>query len=217
MSIIKGGGGSPGLKIWFRKDQSVADYIPLTPNPDQPPPVIPVTGAGDMFQAIYDKNLNGRADRVDYVEISEVNNLQDVINDLYNQGGGDGGKEIVTVTNNGGDTFKPGQPVAQNNTMYVSGRSVPPRHRILGLALEDSAPGEQLKIQLSGYIRLPTVVWDEVTDSIGGLAIDGKYFVNSNGMLSTTAPSNAPEYLIKIGHSINTTDFLIDLDIAIRL
>lgn len=217
MSVVKGKCSSPALKIYYKKDQSVADYIPLAPNPGETPPVIPITGVGDMFRSVYDQDVNGRVDRVDRVEISEVTNLQQILNDLANQGGGEGGKEIVTVTNNGGDTFKPGHPVAQNGTMYVIGRSVPPRQRILGLALEESAPGSQLKIQLSGFFNLPAVVWDEVTGTTGGLAINGTYFVNNNSQLSVVAPTAAPEYLIKIGHSINPTDFLIDLDIAIRL
>lgn len=217
MSIIKGKSLSPKLKISFRKDLSVADYIPLSPNVDEPPPVIPITGAGDMFRAVYDKDANGVVDRVDYVEIKEVNNLQEILNDLANQGGGSGGKEIVSVTNNGGDTFKPGHPVAQNGTVYVIGRSVPPRNRILGLALEESAPGEQLKIQLSGLLTLPAASWDEVTDSVGGLSHEGTYFVNSQSQLTLNAPTTSPEYLIKIGHSISPTNFLIDLDIAIKL
>lgn len=216
MAVIKGSCRNPSLKIFYRKDQSVADYIPLHPNPDEPTPVIPITGVGDMFRAVYDKDNNGRVDRVDYVEISEVNNLQQVLNDLANQTG-EGGKEIVTVTNNGGDTFKPGHPVAQNGTVYAIGRSVPPRQRILGLAIEPSEPGQPLKIQLSGFIQLPTHVWDEVTDSVGGLAHNGTYFVNRESQLTVNAPTASPEYLIKIGHSISPTDFLIDLDIAVRL
>lgn len=218
MSVIKRC-PSPGLNIRWRKDNSVADYLPLKPNDSEPYPVIPITGVGDMFRSVYDTDLNGIVDRVDRVEISEVTNLQDIINDLYNQGGGggDGSREIITVTNNGGDSFKPGQIVAQNGTMYVNGRSIPPRHRILGLAVEASEPGDQLKIQLSGYIRLSTEAWDEVTGTVGGLAINGRYFAGSDGHMTITPPTLAPEYLVKIGHSLNTTDFLIDLDIAIRL
>ena len=216
MAVIKRS-PSPGLKIHFRKDTSVADYIPLNPNPDEPHPVIPITGAGDMFRAIYDTNVNGRADRVDRVEINEVTNLQDILNDLANQGGGEGGKEVVSVTNNGGDTFLAGSPVAQNGTAYVLGRSVPPRHRLLGLALEPSAPGEQLKIQLSGFIQLPTSTWDAVTGSVGGLSHDGMYFINSLSQLTLVPPTTEPEYLVKMGRSISPTNFLIDLDITIKL
>ena len=208
---------SPGLKIWFRKDISRADYIPLNPNPGQPVPVIPIQGVGDMFRAVYDQNLNGRSDRVDYVEIGEVNNLQNVINDLYNQGGGGGGKEVVTVTNNGGDFIRAGAPVCQNGLTYMIGRSTPPRNRVLGLAVEDSTPGDMLKIQLSGLFQLPAASWDLVTDSVGGLSPNGSYFVNSSAQLSLVAPTLPPEYLLKIGHAVNNTDFLIDLDISIKL
>lgn len=216
MSVIRRS-PTPGLKIRFRKDKSIADYIPLNPNPNEPHPVIPITGVGDMFRSVYDQDTNGRVDRVDYVEIDEVENLQEIINDLYNQGGSGGGKEIVTVTNNGGDTFLPGSPVAQNGTVYSLGRSTPPRHRLLGLAVEESAPGAQLKIQLSGYMILPTASWDLVTGTVGGLSLNGTYFVDSNSKLSVVAPAQPPEYLIKMGQSINPTTFLIDLDIAIKL
>lgn len=170
-----------------------------------------------MFKAVYDQNNNGRVDRVDQVLISEVDGLQQALNDLANQGGGSGGKEIVSVTNNGGDTFVPGMPVAQNGTVYVAGRSVPPRTRILGLAVEDSIPGSQLKIQLSGYFHLPPNSWDAVTNLIGGLAGGQTYYVDSAGKLSIVPPAAAPEYMVKIGHAINQSDFLIDLDVAIKL
>lgn len=97
------------------------------------------------------------------------------------------------------------------------GRGTPPRHRLLGLAVEESAPGDQLKIQLSGYMILPTTSWDIVTGTVGGLSHNGTYFVDSNSKLSVVAPTQSPEYLIKMGQSINPTTFLIDLDIAIKL
>lgn len=204
------------LKIVFKKDNSSSGYLPLDPN-GAPPVVLPIQGAGDMFKAVYDQNNNGRADRVDHVLIQEVDGLQTILNDLANQGAGDGGKEVITVTNNGGDTFIPGMPVAQNGTVYVIGKSVPPRQRVLGLAMEPSEPGQQLKIQLSGYFRLPTSQWDLVTAQPGGLAGGLLYYVNINSKLSFVVPTEAPEYAIKLGHAISQTDFLIDLDVAIKL
>lgn len=215
--MITSRGPTPGLKIHYRKDLSVADYTPLNPNPTEPHPVIPITGAGDMHRSVYDTDMNGRVDRVDSVEIGEVVGLQDVLDNLANQGSGGDSKEIITVTNNGGSVFLAGMPVARSGTMYVPGRSIAPRHQIIGLAIEDSNPGDVLRVQLSGFISLTSGQWDAVTDEVGGLSTDSIYVVNISSKLTQVAPDAAPEYLIKIGRSVSNTAMLIDLDIAIKL
>lgn len=215
--IGKPRGCSDPLTIRYRKDQSVADYIPLNPNPDTPHPIIPVTGAGDMFRAVYDQDANGVVDTVDAVTIQKVSGLQDIINDLYNQGGGEGGKEIVTVTNNGPDIFMPGQPVAKFGEMYIAGSSIAPGHRVIGLATGISAPGDTIRIQTAGLLTLPATSWDEVTGTVGGLGHGHYYYANNEKKLSIVPPAGEPEYLVKIGIALNTTDFLIDLDFAVKL
>lgn len=217
MAKLVFGTGCGKFKIKYDIDKSSSDYVPLPENPDVPVPVIPITGYGDMFKSVYDQNSNGKADWADNIPISGVVNLQDKLNELSNQGGSGVSKEIITVTNNGGNTFKPGSPVAQNSTTYISGSSLPPRQRIIGLAVNDSAPGDELKIQLSGYMILPTTAWDEVTGTDGGLVVGRSYFIDDSGNLSLDAPTEAPEYLIKIGYSSTPTTFLIDLDIAVKL
>lgn len=218
MSVVKGNNPTPNLKISFRKDISISEYIPLPPNPGEPNPVIPVTGVGDMFRAVYDKDNNNVVDRVDAVEINEVAGLRDILNDLANQTGtGGGGKEIITVTNNGSTTFLPGSPVAWTGTQYMLGTSVAPRHKIIGLATEYAAPGDAFKVQLSGFLILPTENWDAVTGTVGGLGHSGNYFVNISSQLTLNPPTSTPEYLIKIGQAISPTTLLIDLDMLIKL
>lgn len=215
--IGKPRGCNDPLIIRYRKDQSVSDYVPLNPNPEAPHPIIPITGAGDMFRAVYDQDANGIVDTVDRVTIQKVDGLQDIINDLYNQGGGDGGKEVVTITNNGPDIFMPGTPVAKFGEMYIAGSSIAPGHRVIGLATNVAAPGDSVRVQTSGLIILPATSWDDVTGNVGGLGHGHLYYVNSDRKLSIVAPSGNPEYLVKIGIALNTTDFLIDLDFAVKL
>lgn len=203
--------------IKYKEDASQVGYLPLRPNPSVPPPVIPITGVGDMFRSVYDQNGNGVPDSADNVTITNVAGLQDALNDLANQGGGGGGGSIISVTNSGSDTFSPGIPVCKIGSMYMIGSSVSPRHNILGLAVDISGPGDQLKIQSGGIIQLSPENWDIVTGQVGGLSTNAIYYVNSLSRVSPDAPTLSPEYLVKIGVALNNTELLIDLDLIIRL
>ena len=203
--------------IKYREDASRADYLPLNPNPDQPHPVIPITGVGDMYRAVYDQNNNGTVDTADSITIPKVVGLQDALNDLANQGGGGGGGSIVSVTNTGSETFLPGSPVCKVGATYLIGRSTAPRHNILGIAVEASPPGEQLRIQTGGIFQLSPENWDLVTGSVGGLIPNAFYYVNSLSQVTATAPTSEPDYLIKLGVALNNTELLVDLDLIIKL
>lgn len=219
MSVVRGLGRGGNLKIDYRKDLSVAEYVPLPPNPETPNPVIPITGAGDMFKAVYDTDNDGVVDNVETVEMSQVVGLQQTITDILNNGGGGGGAnpQFIYVLNNGGDSIYPGQPICKSNDLFRAGNSLEPRQRIIGLAADYSSPGTQLKIQTAGLMSYPPIAWDIATDSVGGLANGLGYYVDSAGKLTTQAPENSPEFLIKVGIALNNTDLLIDLDLAIKL
>jgi hypothetical protein len=210
---------SPTVKIDYRQDSSSSDFLPLQPNPNEPPIIIPVEGAGDMFRAIYDHDNNGVVDTADEVAIGDVPGLQATLNDLYNQigTGGTGGNSILYVTNTGGEAFLPGMPVCKVGSAYLRAKSTGPRQNCLGLAVDASSPGEQLKIQQSGLMTMSPENWDLVTDQIGGLADTMFYYVNDVAKLSTSAPTDFPFYLVKVGCALNNTDFLIDLDLSIKL
>lgn len=212
-----------GLRICFAKDASHAGYLPLPSNPGEPLPVIPITGYGDMFRAIYDVDVNGVVDRVDFVKVDEVENLQDIINDIYfqiSQGGGGGSgsaANVIVATNNGVDNILSGHPVAIRGSEYRIGKSYSPFHSVIGVAINDSAPGSQLWVQTDGVVTFPTGTWDLVTGAVGGLGIDATYFASLSGNMTSTPPENSPEYLVKIGRSISTTKLLLDLNLTIKL
>lgn len=211
---------SPTVKIKYKQDVSSADYLPLQPNDSDQPIIIPIEGTGDMFRAVYDQNLNGVVDSADSVPVANVPGLQDTINDIYNQigsGSGGGGTSVIFVTNTGGETFLPGTPVCKVGSSYLRARSTGPRQNCLGLAVEASNPGEQLKIQQSGLMTLSPENWDLVTTQVGGLATTMFYYVNENSALTVDAPTDFPFYLVKVGYALNNTDFLIDLDLSIKL
>jgi hypothetical protein len=212
---------SPTVKIDYRQDSSSTDFLPLQPNPSEPPIIIPVEGTGDMFKSVYDRDNDGVVDTADEVAIGDVPGLQATLNDLYNQigsgGGSGGGNSVLFVTNTGGEAFLPGTPVCKVGTSYLRAKSTGPRQNCLGLAMEASSPGEQLKIQQSGLMTMSPENWDLVTDQVGGLATTMFYYVNDVAKLSTEAPTDFPYYLVKVGYALNNTDFLIDLDLSIKL
>lgn len=212
---------SSTVKIDYKQDASSSDFLPLRPNPAEPPIVIPVEGTGDMFRAIYDIDLNGVVDTADQIGMSDVPGLQAALNDLANQigqgGGGGGGSSVIVVTNTGGETFLPGMPVCKVGPSYLRAKSTAPRHNCLGLAVEASSPGEQLKIQQSGLMSMTPQNWDLVTDQIGGLPTSMFFYVNDVSKLTPDAPTDFPYYLVKVGYALNNSDFLIDLDLSIKL
>lgn len=136
-------------------------------------------------------------------------------------GGGGGGtttdSSIISVTNNGGQFIRAGQPVCKNGILFQGAKSLAPHQVVLGLAVEDCIAGYQLKIQTSGMMTMPTVGWDAVADSVGGLINGSRYYIDSDGKLTAAPPETSPEYLIKVGVALNTTSLLIDLDLAIKL
>jgi len=213
---------TPTVKICYKKDSSSSDFLPLQPNPAEPPILIPVEGAGDMFRAVYDKDGNGKVDTADFVPMANVPGLQATLNDIYNQigsGGAGGGSSnsFLHVTNTGGEVFLPGMPVCKVGESYLRARSTAPRHQCLGLAVEASSPGEQLKIQQSGLMVMSPENWDLVSGEVGGLSTGMHYYVDAGSKITLNAPTEFPHYLIKIGYALNNTDFLIDLDLSIKL
>lgn len=219
--LVIGKSRTPPLKIYYDPDNAIADYLPIQPDPEFPPPVIPIQGAGDMFRAVYDSNLNGVPDGADNVPMANIPGLQDTINDLYNQigsgGGGGGSSSVINVTNTGGNTFQPGMPVCKVGAEYLPASSNEPRQNCLGLAVDVSAPGSQLRIQLEGLMSMSAVQWDLVTNMVGGLVPTAFYYIDENSRLTTTPPADFPQYMIKIGYALNTTDFLIDPNLSIKL
>lgn len=173
-----------------------------------------------MFRAVYDVDVNGVVDRVDFVKVDEVENLQNIINDIYSQiaaGGSGGSANVIVATNNGPDNIKQGQAVAFNSGMYRVGKSIAPAHNVIGVAINDSDTGTQLWIQTSGIVFLPETSWDIVTGTVGGLGIGSSYYASALGSISNVPPSSAPEFFIPIGQSIDRTKLLIDLKSIVKL
>ncbi len=221
MSLVIGKCYTPTVKIKYKTDKSSAEFLPLRPNPDEPHIVIPVEGVGDMHRAIYDTDLDGIVDTANEVPMGNVPGLQDTINDIYNQigsgGGGTGANSYIHVTNSGGETFLPGMPVCKVGSSYLRARSTAPRQNCLGFAVEAASPGEQLKIQTAGLMSMSAENWDLVTNEVGGLSTSMFYYVDENSKVTLNAPTEFPHYLVKLGYALNNTDFLIDIDLSIKL
>jgi len=90
---------------------------------------------------------------------------------------------------------------------------------ILGLAAEQLEISGSGNIQTDGVLAATTGQWDIVTGDVGGLTPGSVYYVDPDtaGMLTTTAPTEAGDYVIRVGVALNTTDLDITVTPPIKL
>lgn len=197
--VVFGSMPTDAVVIKYRKDASVDEYIPLRPNPSEPPIVIPVQGTGDMFRAVYDTDQNGVVDTVDQVDIGKVTGLDDTLNDIYNQigsGGGDGiivrvaAEEIsaLRIVSDHDDGIRYADPTNDASVMSIIGITV-------------SAGG------IGDTVRIRTSTGQSVDDSAWNWS-QGFVFLSNNGQLTQIAPSDGWEVVVGYApskHRINLT------------
>lgn len=180
-------GGDPGgdLGVCWKPDASHTDYLPLPANPDDPHIVIPITGVGDMFRAVYDQNKNGVVDRVDKVLISEVEGLQEALDAIVEPGD----RNVV-----------PRRLAQPTSALRVVSEAIPqgvyPTNpsqlndsiSVLGIVIQSGTTGETVNVQVGGVIEEQAWSW-----------LRGLVFVGPNGTLTQTPPETGFE--IVVGYS----------------
>ena len=85
----------------------------------------------------------------------------------------------------------------------------------LGIVKDASiAAGATGNVQTDGQITATTAQWDVATGQTGGLTPGATYYLSatSAGQLTSTAPTNAGQFVLKIGKGISTT--ILDLAIG---
>jgi hypothetical protein len=91
---------------------------------------------------------------------------------------------------------------------------------LLGLVKSTSiAAAASGTIQTDGILTATTVQWDAVTGGTGGLTAGSVYYLDPDaaGHLTSTAPTTAADYVVRVGLALSTTDFDITVSIPILL
>lgn len=127
--------------------------------------------------------------------------------DLENQSGGSAviGTPIYI---SGGGQFDLAQANAQA-TVQVAGL-------VRATSISDTQTGS---VQTDGVLVATTTQWDAVTGGSGGLTPDAVYWLDPDtaGMLTDTAPTDAGDFVVRVGLAHSTTELDITIEPPIKL
>lgn len=85
--------------------------------------------------------------------------------------------------------------------------------KVLGLAMAAITSAASGLIQTDGIITGTTGEWDAVAGTTGGLTFGTEYFLATTaGLLTSTAPSGAGQYIVRVGIAISTVDMELSID-----
>jgi hypothetical protein len=130
--------------------------------------------------------------------------------------------DIVSATNANAGVIAIGQPV------YVSGAdavnlaqaNASGTVEVLGLVKDVSVnAAATANIQTDGVLTATTTQWDAVTGDTGGLNAGAVYYLDAAtaGKLTTTAPTEVGQYVVRVGKALSTTDLEISIGQPIKL
>lgn len=124
--------------------------------------------------------------------------------------------DVVSKTNDNAGAITIGTPVyvKANGAVDKANSAAAGTAKVLGLVKDASisASGAGF-IQTDGVLAATTGAWDTVTGGSGGLTAGSIYYLSTTaGQLTTTAPSGAGQYVMKVGLAISTTEMEIDTD-----
>ncbi len=128
----------------------------------------------------------------------------------------------VPLTNNEAGAIVCGTPVY----MFAAGgvkkakASAAATQIVAGLVLTPSIAASAIgDVALSGPLTLTTSQWDAVTGQSGGLSFGVDYFCSAAtaGLLTTTAPTTAAQFVVYVGTALSTTTMRVDIGQGILL
>lgn len=185
-----------GLCVVYDKDSSRADYLPLQPNPYDPVPVVPITGYGDMFRAVYDQNVNGKVDRVDAVLIQEVDQLQDKLDELS------AGTALTLTATRPLSGHRVVKAVDETHMDYASSLVEDDAEKVVGIITGAVAEGDIAAVKLSGKLTEPS--WNWIPNK--------SLFVGHDGFLTQTPPDYPDAFSMQFGTALTPTTILIQIE-----
>lgn len=130
--------------------------------------------------------------------------------------------DVQSMTNGNGGAITIGQPVYVDsaNSVDLAQADAAGTIEVLGLVYPTSiASAATGWIQTDGILSATTGQWDTVTGGAGGLTVGSVYYLDPStaGMLTTTAPTTAGQYVVRVGKAISTTELEISISQPIKL
>lgn len=102
-------------------------------------------------------------------------------------------------------------PVASRTVRPGSASSLDTTFAV-GLAATPGIVGDHVNVQTQGVLTLTTEQWDAITGDTGGLTRGVPYYLvpaPDDGLLTTTAPTDSGDFVVRVGIALSATDFLI--------
>ena len=130
--------------------------------------------------------------------------------------------DVVSKTNDNAGSIVIGTPVyVKSNGNVDKGRAnASGTVQLLGLVKDASvAAAASGIIQTDGILAATTGEWDAVTGGSGGLTPGSRYFLDPStaGLLTTSAPTSAGNFVVSVGLAISTTEMDISIEPPIKL
>lgn len=128
----------------------------------------------------------------------------------------------VAMTNANGGSLVIGTPVyvSVGGSVDKADAGATSTTKAIGLVADTSiATTASGNIAVAGILTATTGQWDAVTGQTGGLTGGATYFIDAgtSGLLTTTAPSGAGEYVAAVGIALSTTKMKIHIQPTVQL
>lgn len=130
--------------------------------------------------------------------------------------------DIPQFTNGNAGSLVIGTPVysSANSTVDKARANAVGTSNVIGLVADSSISAAGTgAVQTDGVLTATTAEWDAVAGTTGGLTRDVIYYLDSAtaGKLTSTSPTINPNYSVKVGIGLSTTEMLIQIGYPIKL
>lgn len=130
--------------------------------------------------------------------------------------------DVVNKTNDNAGAIVIGAPAYQktNGAVDLGRANASGTVQLVGLVKDVSiAAAGSGNIQTDGVLVATTTQWDAVTGQSGGLTTGSPYYLSAAtaGRLTTTAPTAAGEFVVRVGLALSTTELDISVEPPIKL
>lgn len=109
---------------------------------------------------------------------------------------------------------------AGNDTVDKARADVVATADVIGLVADTSvAAAGTGGVQVNGILAATTGQWDAIASTSGGLTRNTTYYLSAAtaGLITSTAPSSAGQFVVQVGIAISTTELKIDIRRRIKL
>lgn len=130
--------------------------------------------------------------------------------------------ELFSRVNNNVAAIVKGQPVYADGggTVDLAQANAAATKSVLGLVADTTiAANASGSIQTDGVLVATTAEWDVVTGGSGGLTPGSFYYLSADtaGELLTTVPTDAGEFVARVGQALSATELEISIMSTIKL